>query len=254
MSPTRFSCLREGVGATFPLNDNFKYVGTFWCNQCVGVYLLLDDKKFFCAHISASSGCRQPAHLVSPVDGEHIRKDVVTRLDIEYRNNAWNREHPKFGSKIVAVCPEVELKGIESETPMRRTGWYVLRGIRDFLLAQAVALDVHSAKEDKSSDRSEFLKERATVLNAEATNFELDTASQGFIVDNAKVLNGDEAAVYKFRNDPEDGLEHKVPADIGDFEPVWEPFPEEWMIASMEDRTKTQEMAKFAIESGFTGL
>lgn len=137
---TVFRFIPEGTGGTFSFyNDkacksdvpNHEYIGTFGCHTCVGVYFKIDNARACCMHINGSSRIDFPKNLVSHQDGEVIKKELLSRLRREAEKEKWDPSNEDFGNDMVVVCPEPEFESLSGEIA-KRTGWYVIQGLREF--------------------------------------------------------------------------------------------------------------------------
>ena len=250
-----------------PLVDNMElheHIGVYGCVQCVGVYFPVDEDRCFCAHIRGKSMWARIEALVSETDGMEIEKQVVSKLEQLLDEDVWEPWNPKFASTIIVVCPVPEL--IDSEAnigyPVRLSGFWVAEGIRDFLRHQAAKVSAYSRyNEDRHEDASKLpwgyqkgygakakrLKAQAERLHAAAENLIIDTESQGFIVEHAKI--GDcQRAVFKVKKEQADSREgwDNLPADLGPFKPSLDygPDPEEWVLRTCEDEERMLKMAQ----------
>ncbi|KAK5166956.1 uncharacterized protein LTR77_007685 [Saxophila tyrrhenica] len=143
-----FFTVPEGNGSTFSFGTKFDgaddathhiegstKIGTFFCITCVRLYIQIDSRGCFTAHINAWSLCEHIFNFVDAADGEVIRKEVQGRLHYEYKTRNWDCGDDNF-AKLVVVCsprPQVFVEGEKVlEESIKLGGWNVFLGVRDF--------------------------------------------------------------------------------------------------------------------------
>ncbi|KAK4539921.1 hypothetical protein LTR36_009963 [Oleoguttula mirabilis] len=151
--PTLYRSVLEGQGGTlwyrepnvedartgFKDEDLLPYMGTRGCITCVGVYFKIDKLRAFIAHIDAyirdELTIRQDT--VNEAEGTQLRLDVTATLALHSLKHNWNPRTVDPGS-IILVCPTPQARPYGSLDPTgeKKTGWWVVDGIREFLSLQ----------------------------------------------------------------------------------------------------------------------
>ncbi|KAK5173314.1 uncharacterized protein LTR77_001995 [Saxophila tyrrhenica] len=138
-------------------------VGTLWLNTCIGVYFPLDKNRCFLAHINASSQSERPNNAVDEAEGREIREMVCKRLLQESETMHWNIFDSLYASTIVVCAPNKYRKWGDGRVKL--VGYYVVKGIRDFLKEHASFLLQESyAALDRAREESGLDCETASVL------------------------------------------------------------------------------------------
>ena len=273
---TVFRFMPEGTGGTFSIYDHEadttdvpsqEYIGTFGCHTCVGVYFKIDNTRACCMHINGSSRIDFPKNLVSHQDGDIIKKELLSRLRREAEKEQWDPSNEDFGRDMVVVCPEPEFKSINGEIT-KRTGWYVIQGLREFFWDEAnkvneeawairqetgpklAKTESQSKKQKKGlshlDEEAKALSDKAEYLHQAVLQLTPDREHQGFVVHHPT------GATSLFKVDEEPVRLGELPEDIGDWAPRHEPNlgfqrVREWYITPY-DNASSRDLARDIVQ------
>ncbi|KAK5703688.1 hypothetical protein LTR17_021912 [Elasticomyces elasticus] len=134
----RFRSIPEGTGGTYTIDTRdsnvIHHIGTTGLVTCVGVYCKLPDDRHFLAHINVSIKDPEPGNTIRDCPDEEVGQEIRDYVVETFRKyteiERWSRNNATAKASLLIACPEMEdLSGTE---PIKQTGWYVARGVRDF--------------------------------------------------------------------------------------------------------------------------
>ncbi|KAK3697413.1 hypothetical protein LTR37_017475 [Vermiconidia calcicola] len=115
-------------------------VGTHHCVTCVGVYFPMDGNKHFIAHIAArlmppaaTDEKDDKAWTPTAEQGEALAEFVKRRLAAYVGSSPHTPADDRWREKLILVCPRPDRGDQTDGTESRMTGYYVARGVLDFL-------------------------------------------------------------------------------------------------------------------------
>ncbi|KAK5166957.1 uncharacterized protein LTR77_007686 [Saxophila tyrrhenica] len=222
LAENEFLCVREGRGGTFAFGPSLEnglvdihipeggLIGLQFCHTCVGLFLRLDKDRSFVAHINGWSLAAPPLphNFIEGAAADRMREEIFGTLQIEAKQMEWDIADEYFAETVVVCCPHPRLAS-EDGKKMDVAGSYVIKGLRDFLHAQAETLRTAAdewyeeavelvqeagakvenedlrkdvAKADCELQRSNHLSSRATSLTQNA-RFAVQRQQHGFIIE-----------------------------------------------------------------------
>lgn len=151
-SDHHFLCVEQARGGTFGFTSAAEagpadlylvhggLIGTQWCNTYVGVFFRVDKHRSFITHANAwsMSAPPLPRNYVDESAGEEIRAQVFRQLETEASEKRWDTGNEHFGETLVVCCPHPESS--YGGKVWRIAGFYVIRGIRDYLNNESTVL------------------------------------------------------------------------------------------------------------------
>ncbi|KAK3718404.1 hypothetical protein LTR37_005217 [Vermiconidia calcicola] len=115
-------------------------VGTHHCVTCVGVYFPMGGNKHFVAHIAArlmppaaTDEKDDRAWIPTTEQGEDLAEFVKRRLAAYIGPSPYTPVDGRSREKLILVCPRPDRGDQTDGTESRMTGYYVARGVLDFL-------------------------------------------------------------------------------------------------------------------------
>ena len=144
---SKINIVNAGFGNTFEYDpaDPCKFIGTYGCVTCVGVYVVVDEERCFVAHIDThitpTTPVRRGAFACNRRQSQQSKDEVVKALQVHATRNAWNFNDKKFRTSVKLVCPKLEIQSNMDSTEYRRTGAVICEEVKDFLNMPGLVVD-----------------------------------------------------------------------------------------------------------------
>lgn len=108
-------------------SDN-RRIGVMGCENTVGVYFEVDERRCFCAHIKFD----KPYATMSKDQAKRLQQQVLEKFKSVCERDKWSTAEQGFGACITVMCerPTYDVKGGKQNGP----GWYIMKGLRDFMM------------------------------------------------------------------------------------------------------------------------
>ena len=233
-----FRFVPEGTGGTFTFSSNqaesssapnkglshMEYIGTYGCYTCVGIYLKIDQSRAYCMHVNGCSRIDFPKNIVADSDGEAMKEEFLRRLRKDADKENWDTSNQDFGKDLVVLCPNPDFDCVDGET-YKRTGWYIVQGLREFLKIEADKLAARAREEAlkpkptaesgdaKAHETVKPLCNRAEFLYQISSELTADKDHQGFVAHHPT----GEVKLFKVVDKPLS--DNEIPEDLDGFVP-----------------------------------
>jgi hypothetical protein len=218
------------------------------CILGVGIYFKIDKSRAYCMHVNGCSRVEFPKNIVADSDGEAMKEEFLRRIRKDTDKDNWDASNKDFGKDLVVVCPNSEFECLNAEI-YKRTGWYVIQGLREFLESEACKLD-EKAQQSKSTTTDGTINQfgaRAEFLHHLSQELTADQDHQGFVAHHPT----GKVKLFKVVDKPLS--ENEIPEDLDGFVPRQEQSFKsmrdgKWTISTLLSSNANKNLAESIIQ------